>query len=126
MNKLPNRKPLTRPSPKVNNINDLLSYIASHGDKIVYKYFEGTKLKEMSYIEFHDLACNIAAAFTKLGLEGKRAAVIGDTSPQWLATYGGELASGTVIVPMDKELAHPEIEKFNESVNVEAIVYSKS
>ena len=125
MNKLPNRKPLTRPSPKVNNVNDLLSYIASHGDKIVYKYYEGSKLKEMSYIEFHDLACNIAAAFTKLGLEGKRAAVIGDTSPQWLATYVGALAAGTVIVPMDKELATPEIEKFLSIVEAEAIVYSK-
>ena len=125
MNKLPNRKPLTRPSPKVNNVNDLLSYIASHGDKIVYKYFEGNKLKEMSYIEFHDLACNIAAAFTKLGLVGKRAAVIGDTSPQWLATYVGALAAGTVIVPMDKELATPEIEKFLSIVEAEAIVYSK-
>lgn len=125
MNKLPNRKPLTRPSPKVKNVNDLLSYIASHGDKIVYKYFESNKLKEMSYIEFHDLSCNVAAAFTKLGLEGKRAAVIGDTSPQWLATYVGALAAGTIIVPMDKELALPEIEKFLSIVDAEAIVYSK-
>lgn len=125
MNQLPNRKPLTRPSPKVNNVNDLLSYIASHGDKIVYKYFESNKLKEMSYIEFHDTACRVAAAFTKMGLVGKRAAVIGDTSPQWLATYVGALAAGTIIVPMDKELALPEIEKFLTIVEAEAIVYSK-
>lgn len=125
MNKLPNRKPLTRPSPKVNNINDLLRYIASHGDKIVYKYFENNSLKEMSYIEFHDLSCRVAGAFTKLGLVGKRVAVIGDTTPQWLATYVGALAAGTVIVPMDKELMLPEIEKFLEIVEAEAIVYTK-
>ena len=125
MNQLPSRKPLTRPSPKVNNVNDLLSYIASYGDKIVYKYFEGNKVKEMSYIEFHDTACRVAAAFTKMELTGKRVAVIGDTSPQWLATYVGALASGTIIVPMDKELALPEIEKFLTIVEAEAIVYSK-
>lgn len=125
MNRLPNRKPLTRPNPDVKNVNDLLSYIASHGDKIVYKYIEGNKVKEMSYIEFHDLACRVAAALTKMGLVGKRAAVIGDTSPHWLATYVGALAAGTVIVPMDKELALPEIEKFLTTVEAEAIVYSK-
>ncbi len=125
MNQLPNRKQLTRPDPKVNNVNDLLSYIASHGDKIVYKYFENNKLKEISYIDFHDMCVKVAAAFTEMGLVGKRAAVIGDTSPQWLATYVGALAAGTVIVPMDKELALPEIEKFLSIVEAEAIVYSK-
>ncbi len=125
MNQLPNRKPLTRPNPDVKNVNDLLDYIASHGDKIVYKYFENNKLKEISYKDFHDTACKVAAAFTEMGLVGKRAAVIGDTSPQWLATYVGALAAGTVIVPMDKELEVAEIEKFLTIVEAEAIVYSK-
>ncbi len=125
MNQLPNRKPLTRPNPIVENVNDLLDYFASHGDKVVYKYFENNKLKEMTYAEFHNMACQISAAFTEMGLVGKRAAVIGDTSPQWLATYVGALAAGTVIVPMDKELAVPEIEKFLSIVDAAAIVYSK-
>ncbi len=125
MNQLPNRKPLTRPNPDVKNVNDLLDYIASHSDKIVYKYFENNKLKEISYKDFHDTACKVAAAFTEMGLVGKRAAVIGDTSPQWLATYVGALAAGTVIVPMDKELEVAEIEKFLTIVEAEAIVYSK-
>ena len=125
MNQLPNRKKLTRPDPIVKNVNDLLDYIASYGDKVVYKYFENNKLKEMTYIEFHCLSCQVSAAFTEMGLVGKKAAVIGDTSPQWLATYLGALAAGTVIVPMDKELAIPEIEKFLSVVDAEAIVYSK-
>ncbi len=125
MNQLPNRKPLTRPNPKVENVNDLLNYFASHGDKVVYKYFENNKLKEMTYAEFHHLATQVSAAFSELGLAGKRAAVIGDTSPQWLATYVGALASGTIIVPMDKELKTEEIEKFLTIVEAEAIVYSK-
>ncbi len=126
MNQLPNRKQLKRPNPLVENVNDLLDYFASHGDKVVYKYFENNKLKEMTYAEFHSLACKIAGAFTEMGLEGKRAAVIGDTSPQWLATYVGALAAGTVIVPMDKELEITEIEKFLSIADAEAIVYSKS
>ncbi len=126
MNQLPNRKLLKRPNPHVENVNELLEYFASHGDKVVYKYFENNKLKEMTYAEFYHMAYQISAAFTEMGLVGKRAAVIGDTSPQWLATYVGALAAGTVIVPMDKELAVPEIEKFLTIVEAEAIVYSKS
>lgn len=126
-NKLPNKKRLNRTTPFLADVNDLLSYIKGHGnERLAFKYYELGKLKEMSYGEFYNMACQVAAGFEAIGLAGKRVAVIGDTSPQWLATYVGALASGTVIVPMDKELMVPEIEKFIESVNVEAIVYSKT
>ncbi len=125
MSKLPNRKREIKNLPHVWDINDLLECIHSH-DKVAYKYFEGGVVKEMTYTEFYQMALQIAAGFDKLGLSGRRVAVIGDTSPQWLATYVGALASGTIIIPMDKELAVSEIEKFLEMVEAEAIVYSKS
>ena len=124
--KLPNRKRVSNNIPKIWDINDLLECIQGHGDKICYKYFEGGKVKEMTYNEVHAMVNQVAAAFDKLELVGKRVAVIGDTSPQWLCTYMGALAAGTVIIPMDKELALPEIEKFLEMVEAEAVVYSKS
>lgn len=124
--KLPNRKRLVNTVPHIWDINDLLECIDSHGDKVCYKYFEQGKVKEMTYAQVYHLVHQVAAAFDKLGFSGKRVAVIGDTSPQWLCTYMGALASGTVIIPMDKELALPEIEKFLEMVEAEAIVYSKS
>ncbi len=124
--KLPNRKRMVRTLPKIWDINDLLACIKGHGDKVCYRYFESGALKEMTYAEVYTAVHQTAAAFDKLGLSGKRVAVIGDTSPQWLCTYMGALASGTIIIPMDKELALPEIEKFLEIVEAEAIVYSKS
>ena len=124
--KLPNRKRLTKNFPRIWDINDLLECIEEHGDKVCYKYFEQGQVKEMTYSEVHAMANQVAAAFDKLGFAGKRVAVIGDTSPQWLCTYMGALASGAVIIPMDKELALTEIEKFLEMVEAEAIVYSKS
>ena len=125
MSKLPNRKREIKNLPHVWDINDLLECIRSH-DKVAYKYFEGSVVKEMTYAEFYQMSLRVAAGFDKIGLSGKRVAVIGDTSPQWLATYVGALASGTVIIPMDKELAVAEVEKFLEMVEAEAIVYSKS
>lgn len=124
--KVPNRKKLVRDLPHVSNVNDLLSCIYSHGDKVVYKYFEQSDLKEITYREFYKMVHQVAGAFSKKGLVGKRVAVIGDTSPQWIATYIGALASGTIIIPMDKELALPEIEKFLSMVEADAVVYSKS
>lgn len=124
--KVPNRKRMVRNLPHIWDINDLLDCIRSHGDKVCYKYFEQSVLKEMTYAEVYAMVHQVAGGFDKLGLVGKRVAVIGDTSPQWLCTYMGALASGTVIIPMDKELALPEIEKFLEMVEADAIVYSKS
>ena len=124
--KIPNRKRMVRDLPTVDNIVDLLGYVKSHGDKVCYKYFEQGKLLEMKYSEVYELTIQIAAAFSKLQLAGKRVAVIGDTSPQWICTYMGALASGTIIIPMDKELEVSQIEKFLEGVEAEAIVYSKS
>ncbi len=124
--KLHNWKRLPHDTPKVWDVNDLLERIQLHGDKIIYKYFEGKDVKEMKYSEFYSLVTNVAAGFTSLGLNGKRIAVIGETSPQWLSTYVGALAAGSVIIPMDKELAVTEIEKFLGLVEADAIVYSKS
>ena len=124
--KIPNRKKMERELPLVWDVNDELSYIKSHGDKVCFKYFENGSLLEMSYTQVYESICKAAAAFDKLNLVGRRVAVIGDTSPQWLCTYIGALAAGVVIIPMDKELAVPEIEKFLEMVEAEAIVYSKS
>ena len=124
--KIPNRKRLVRNLPHIWDVNDLLECISSHGDKLCYRYFVQGALKEMTYAEVYQMINQVSGAFDKMGLVGKRVAVIGDTSPQWICTYIGALASGTVIIPMDKELALPEIEKFLEMVEADAIVYSKS
>lgn len=126
MKKVQNKKPIEREYITVSCVNDELAYIASHKEKIAFKYFEGDKLRQMTYSEFYNLILNVAAGLDSLGLTGKRVAVIGDTSPQWLATYLGALTNGTVIIPMDKELAIPEIEKFLTLVEADAIVYSRS
>jgi len=124
--KIPNRKRLVRNLPHIWDVNDLLECISSHGDKLCYRYFVQGALKEMTYAEVYQMINQVSGAFDKMGLVGKRVAVIGDTSPQWICTYIGALASGTVIIPMDKELALSEIEKFLEMVEADAIVYSKS
>ena len=121
-----NRPLLKRIVPRACDILDLIEQLADHGDKIAYRYYVGKEIKDMTYMQLHDNVCAAAAAFDTMGLKGQRVAVIGDTSPQWITTYMAALASGCVIVPMDKELDVNEICKFLDIVEAKAIVYSKS
>ncbi len=121
-----NRPRLNRVAPRAGDVLELIELIGSHGDKVAYRYFVGKDVQSLTYAEFHTMIHETAAAFDAMGLKGKRVAVIGDTSPQWICSYVAALAAGCVVVPMDKELEVGEICKFLNMVEAEAIVYSKS
>ena len=110
----------------IDNFTHLLSICESRTGRPAFKYREGKNYYTVTYDEFAALSYAIAAGLKTEGLEGKRVAVIGETSPEWVATYLAVVTSGGVIVPMDKELAVSEIEGFLASVDAEAIVYSAS
>ncbi len=120
-----NRKRMEHNSPRAWDVLDHLEVIARHGDKLMYRYFEGKELKEMTYAEFCGQVHEVAAALNAMNLVGEKVVVIGDTSPQWLVTYLAALAAGCVIVPMDKELDVEEIRKFFGIVEAKAVIYSK-
>lgn len=120
------KKPKTeRLYERVSDACELCRIIEKHGERTAFSYFDKDRnIEDMTYAEFSNMIKQTAAGFDALGFVGKRIAVIGDTSPQWLATYLGVLACGGTIIPMDKELEISVIEKFLESVEAEAIVYS--
>ncbi len=121
-----NRARMDRVSPRASDVLDLLEQIRDHGDRIAYRYYVGKEIKDLTYGQVYTMVDECAAAFDAMGLKGKRVAVIGDTSPQWIVTYLAALAAGCVAVPMDKELDVGEICKFLDIVEAKAIVYSKS
>ena len=100
--------------------------LMSEREKTAYISPVGKEYVSLSYKDFADMTLRATAGFAAVGLAGKRVAVIGETSPEWVATYIGVVASGGVIIPMDKELAIEEIEGFLAGVEAEAIVYAKS
>ena len=121
-----NRVRMNQPIPRASDILDLIEQIGDHGDRVAYRYYVGKEIKVMTYGELHTMVYECAAGFDAMGLKGKRVAVIGDTSPQWIGTYLAALAAGCIIVPMDKELDVSEICKFLDIVEAKAIIYSKS
>ena len=110
----------------VNNVKEFLDVVSSHGDKTLYRWLENNQYVSNTYTEFHAKIIAIAKGFQKLGLSGKRIAVIGETSVEWVASYVATLAVGGVVIPMDKELDVTAIEGFLETAEAEAIVYAKS
>lgn len=108
------------------SFKDLISTLAARGDKIAFRFPVGKEFGQMTYAEFSAKAAKIAAGITAAGLADKRVALIGETSPEWVATYLGVTAAGGVIIPMDKELAVGEIEGLLAGVSAQAIVYSAS
>lgn len=112
---------------RVSDAVDFYGVISKHGDRIAYTYFDKERnLHDLTYADLCAKIKNIAAGIDSLGLSGARIAIIGETSVEWVASYIAILASGGVVIPMDKELDITQIEAFLESVNTTAIIYSAS
>ena len=122
-----NRRKTERLYTPVENMKDLVRVMATHGDKVCFRYYSSPAvISEMTYAQVAEAVKIEAAAFSWMGLAGKRIAIIGDTSPQWLISYLAAVASGSVAIPMDKELFTPEIEGLLASVSADAIIYSRN
>lgn len=112
--------------PRIWDATDLYAAMRAHGDKTALRYIENGKVKDMSYKTFCDHILDMAAGLDALGLSGKRIALIGENSPEWLTAYLAVLVLDSVIIPMDKEVAQPQIEQFIASVEAEAVIYGES
>ncbi len=103
------------------------SKLEAFGDRIAYRYFDAKReLLSMTYRELGIKIRTQAAGFAKLGLAGKRIAVIGETSVEWVCSYVSIIAAGGVAIPMDRELDAAQIEGFFEFAETDAVIYSKS
>ena len=96
------------------------------GDRVYLRYKSKTpdEYIDVTYAQFDDMVDAIGSSFYAMGLGGKHIAVIGDTSPEWVATYLATVNGGGVIVPLDRELSFDEIGNFLERAEVSAVVFS--
>ncbi len=115
--------------PKV--ISDLRDLVRSNaecfGDKPQYYYKDKVtkEYKEFTYNDMNEHVNAIGTAFSALGIMGKHIAVIGETWPDYVATYYATVNGGGVIVPLDRELALDEIVNFCNLAEIEAIAYTE-
>ncbi len=121
-----NRKKTIRNFTPVISMKHFCEKIADHSDNIALAWYDASRnLHEMTYSELSLLIKKAAAGIASLGFKDKRIAIIGETSPEWVASYVAIIASGNVAIPMDKELKVNEIEGFFEFAEADAVIYSK-
>ena len=68
---------------------------------------------------------HFGTAFIKLGLKGKRIALIGENRYEWGLSYLAIVCGTGVVVPLDKSLPENEIKSLIERSGAEAICYSQ-
>lgn len=93
-----------------------------YGDKIVYKYFTSPNdVAEMSYKQLYSVYKSIGASICSLGLQKTKIAVIGENRPEWMISLLAVISSGSVVIPLDKELMPAQIENFLAYSEAEAV-----
>ncbi len=119
------RKKTERNYTPIESMQHFVTKVASHGDRTAYRYFDRTRnLHSITYKNLSAKFMQFAAGYTKAGLAGKRIAIIGETSVEWVAAYVGAIAAGGIAIPMDRELDVKQIKGFLEFAEADAIVYS--
>lgn len=122
-----NRKKSERLFTPIKSFSDLSEKLETFGDRTAFLYFnEKRELQTVSYGEFGKRIRTQAAGLEKCGLAGKRIAILGETSVEWVCSYISVIASGGVAIPMDRELDALQIEEFFAFAEVDAVIYSKS
>ncbi|MBE6632872.1 MAG: hypothetical protein E7620_00860 [Ruminococcaceae bacterium] len=80
----------------------------------------------ITYADFYSYVKSIARGFSRNGLGGRRVAIIGETSVEWIATYLATVISGGEIVPLDASLDREQIANFINLANCELFFYSNT
>lgn len=84
--------------------------LAGYPLKAALRRKEAGSWRELSHSDLHGLSDRIAAGLCHAGFTaGERAAIVGPSSPHWVAAYLGILRTGGIVVPVDKELKSAEL-----------------
>jgi len=78
---------------------------------------------DVTYERLNNEVEYLARAIINNGLQGKRIAVIGKNSYEWMVTYLATLCSGSIIVPLDRGLLDFEIDEQLSRSDASAIFY---
>jgi long-chain acyl-CoA synthetase len=109
----------------VNNLKELVNHTAEkYGNKPAFTYERRKETISVSYNQFKSDVNALGAEFHFTDLINVKIAVIGENSYEWILTYFAVVNSGSVIVPLDKELPAAEIKDLIDDSGVAVFVHS--
>lgn len=102
--------------PQPNNVKDVIYRAADKfADNIAFviKHQENKEVsyENVTYKRFLEDINKLGTALYKMGLKGKRVAVIGKNRYEWALAHISNLLGGIISVPLDKDLQYDELER---------------
>lgn len=109
----------------ISTIRELIETSADEfGEKTAFVLKKDNELYEVSYRRLFGEVKAFATYLNSLGLNGKRVAVIGKNSYNWVLSYLAVTSGVGVVVPIDKDLKAPEVLNILELSESSAVIYS--
>ena len=119
------KKFIPRDYKSLSSVKEFVYYIHDkYKDKTLYEYIENKEKKTYTYLDHKNTFEAFGTALFKLGLNGKPVALCCDQHPYWIASFLSVIASGGVIVPLDRELLPDQLSAFIEITESEAVIVS--
>ncbi|MCD6581631.1 MAG: AMP-binding protein [Desulfuromusa sp.] len=94
----------------------------NNADKVALRYKHKGRWKPLTYVKLWDAVEKLAAGLHQLEIKEKaHVALLGASSPRWIASYLSILRSGCVAIPIDKELKATELRHILNDSDTQAI-----
>lgn len=94
-----------------------LSYKSDPHDKEISHY---------TYAQGREYVRDLATEFISMGVENKTVAIVGEASCEWVFSYFSLMSTGTITVPIDKDLPVEDMASILNTAECEYIVYSSA
>lgn len=97
------------------------------GGKPLFKYIKSNNdIGEVSFTQFYNNVKALSTSILDMELGGKRFAILSESRPEWVTAYVMSLCTGSVVVPLDKELLADQLENFINLSKADVLFYSQS
>lgn len=109
----------------VYTIRQLLDFCAeNYDDREAFAYLKKERMVSVSFRTFKEDVCAIGSDLFRNGFRNCHIAVFGENSYEWILTWFAVVCSGSVIVPIDKDMDSDGIEMLLRDSGCRVIVYS--
>lgn len=113
---------------KINNLREMVDSCAEIFDSkpaFQVKDKPGGEYRPISFTEFRMDINSLGTALLRHGMKGKKIAIIGENSYEWVVSYLAVTNGVGVAVPMDRELHSKDIAGLMDRANVSAVIHSR-
>ena len=111
--------------PKVNSIRELIELQARNNpESTVFSFRRGKDIVSISYLELRKQTEWLGTELLNRGYAGKKVALLGENSYDWLLCFFSIMGAGMIAVPLDKELSAAELSVLIKDSGCTALIYS--